>query len=35
LRKKIESIGALLADAAAMGLVGQTAWSSNRHHAIE
>ena len=35
LRKKIESIGALLADAAAIGVLGQTAFSSNRHHQVE
>jgi hypothetical protein len=35
LRKKIESIGALLADAAAIGYLGQTAFSSNRHHQVE
>ncbi|MHC1728378.1 MAG: hypothetical protein AB9866_20645 [Syntrophobacteraceae bacterium] len=34
-RKKIETLGALLADAAALGLIGQTSFSSNRHHRTE
>jgi hypothetical protein len=34
-RKSIETIGALLADAAAIGLIGQTGISSDRHHQIE
>lgn len=34
LRKSIESVGALLADAVAVGLIGQTGFSSNRHHEV-
>jgi hypothetical protein len=34
LRKAIESIGALLADVVAVGLIGQTGFSSNRHHEV-
>lgn len=34
LRKSIESIGALLADAAAIALIGTTAFSSNRDHPV-
>ena len=33
-RKSIESIGALLADAAAIVAIGQTGFSSNRHHEV-
>lgn len=33
-RKSIESIGALLADAAAIVVIGQTGFSSNRHHEV-
>lgn len=34
-RKTIESLGALLGDAAALGLIGQTGFSSNRHNALD
>jgi hypothetical protein len=34
-RKSIESIGALLADVVAIGLIGQTGFSSNRHHEVK
>lgn len=34
-RKSIETVGALLADALTIGLVGQTGCSSNRRHQIE
>jgi hypothetical protein len=34
-RKSIETVGALLADALTIGLVGQTGSSSNRRHQIE
>jgi hypothetical protein len=34
-RKTIETIGALLADAAAIALIGQTGTSSDRHHQIQ
>ena len=34
LRKSIESIGALLADVGALALIGQTGFSSNRHHEV-
>lgn len=34
-RKTIESIGALLADAAAIGMIGQTGFSSNRHNTVD
>jgi hypothetical protein len=34
LRKSIESIGALLADVGAIALIGQTGFSSNRHHEV-
>lgn len=34
-RKSLETIGTLLADAAALGLIGQTAFSSNRHHRVD
>lgn len=34
-RKSIETIGSLLADAAFIYLIGQTGFSSNRHHQVE
>lgn len=34
-RKKIETLGALLGDAVALGFIGQTAFSSDRHHRID